>query len=316
MDIIILEVKRRFQVKKLFIIIFIIMLSLVLVKTSVWADADASDMKTLFPQMDGWSQKGEVALYNPENLYEYINGAADVFLAYNLRQLATATFENKEKHSFTVDIYLHQDAKNGFGVYSQEKPRKGPFMQIGAQGYYEKGILNFLKGSYYVKMSGYDMGDKDKETLSGYAKKLSAKLKGDTGFPVALQCFPKENRVTDSEGYVANNFLGHAFLHSAYTVSYDMNSHSMQLFLMETKDNAAAKKIVDGYMAFLKKKGVEAEKKNGTLRFQDPYYRSSGKMNMKTNNNLVWGIFSKSDTVAEDILTKLEANLKKNNLIK
>jgi len=58
-------------------------------------DGTGSGMEALFPQLDGWVQKGDPAVYTPGNLYEYIDGAADVFLGCGFVKLAALSFENK-----------------------------------------------------------------------------------------------------------------------------------------------------------------------------------------------------------------------------
>lgn len=298
------------QAFKLMIILAIVLLSFILVQ------AKEQDMATIFPQVDGWSPKGKINFYTPDNLYEYIDGAADVFLAYDFVKLASLTLINKEKQTFTVDVYKHSSERNGYGIYCQEKPRKGPFLSIGAQGYYEKGILNFLRGAYYVKMSGYDLGDNDEAVLTNYAKKLAEKLEGSTGFPSAVQSFPSEGKIPDTESFIAKNFLGHAFLHSAYVADYEIDGRSQQVFIIEGSDEKEVQTILDSYIDFVEKKGMKVEKKDGLHRFQDPYYKDSGKMNMKLNGRILWGLFNRNDDKAEKIIDAVEQNLKKHKLIK
>ncbi len=273
-------------------------------------------METLFPQLKGWTQKGEIAAYTPDTLYEYINGAADVFLGYDFQRLVSATFEDGKKASFTVDIYLHNNPTNGFGIYSAEKPPRGPFITIGAQGYYEKGVLNFLKGSYYVKISGFDLGDRDETVLKQAAQQVAQNIEGENRFPKTVESFPKEGKVRDSERYIARNFLGHSFLHSAFVVDYEKDGRPMQVFLMETEDEKAAQKIMESYLNFVKGKGMKVETPAENFhRFQDPYYRSSGKMHMKQEGKYVWGLFCKSPSAADMFIKKIENNLVKFKLI-
>jgi len=281
--------------------------------------ADESDMGKVFPQMDGWTIKDKAAYFTSDNLYEYINGAADVFLAYDFKSLASLSYINQQKHTFTVDVYLHGDPKNGFGIYTQEKPHQGDFLKIGSEGYYEKGILNFLKGSYYVKMSGYDMGDQDKTVLTAYAQKLAANLEGTAEFPAAAACFPSTDKTANSESYIAKNFLGHSFLHSAFVADYLVNGQKVQAFIIETEDNNSVDIMVKQYMDFLNKKNATVEQLKtikGALRFQDPYYRSYGKMLFKQYNNHLYGLMCKDEAAAEKILTAIEAELIKAKLIK
>jgi len=273
------------------------------------------DMTAIFPPLEGWTKKGAPEIYTPDNLFEYINGAAEVFLSYDFIKLATLTYENTKKNSFTVDVYRHSSARNGFGIYSQEKPQTGNFLAIGTQGYYEKGVLNFLRGGYYVKMSGYDLGDNDKTVLTSAAEKIAANLEGPLDFPAAVKCFPNEGKITNSEGYINRNFLGHSFLHSAYAADYRLNGEKFQVFIIETGDKKGVEEILKSYLAFVKKKGIAVEENKNVYRFQDPYYRSSGMMNLRIKKNYLWGLFSKDAALAQSFLDKIEANLKKNRLI-
>jgi hypothetical protein len=273
-------------------------------------------METLFPHLNGWTQKGKIDTYTPDTLYEYINGAADVFLGYDFRELASATFEDVQKASFTVDIYLHNNPTNGFGIYSAEKPPVGPFIPIGTQGYYEKGVLNFLKGSYYVKISGFDLGEQDESVLKQAARQVAQKLEGENRFPQTMESFPGEGKIPHSERYIARNFLGHSFLHSAFTADYDKDGRPMQVFLMEADDEKDARKIIDSYLNFVKGKGMKVETPAANFhRFQDPYYRSSGMMHMKQKGKYVWGLFCKSPSAADMFIKKIENNLVKFKLI-
>jgi len=277
--------------------------------------AGSTDIASIFPSFAGWAKKGNPDLYTPDNLFEYIDGAAEVFLSYDFVNLATLTYENNEENSFTVDVYQHDSDTNGFGIYSQEKPQKGNFLDIGTQGYYEKGVLNFFKGSYYVKMSGYDLGDNDEKVLTTVGKELAKNLGGSADFPAVVKCFPETGKIANSEAYINKNFLGHSFLHSAFVADYEIDGRRFQVFIIETGKPGEVEDILNNYTGFLKKKGIPVEQKEKLYRFQDPYYRSSGMMNMKMDKNYLWGLFSKDNDAAESFIREIEENLKKNKLI-
>lgn len=279
------------------------------------AASGKGDMATILPSFKDWTPKGKPAFYTPDNLFEYINGAADVFLSYDFEKLASLTYENAKKHTFTMDVYRHSDERNGFGIYSQEKPEKGEFLNIGAQGYYEKGVLNFLKGSYYVKIAGFDLGDNDRKVLTMAAEILAKKLEGSKTFPAVLSCFPIEGKKTNTERYIAQNFLGHSFLNSAFVADYKIKDQKFQLFIIQKEKAENVNKMLDSYLAFAKKKGQDVFKKDNFVRFQDPYYRRSGKMNMKKSGKYIWGLFSKDDAAADSFIAQIEKNLKKQKLI-
>jgi len=272
-------------------------------------------LTTIFPDMDGWTKKGNPAVYTPDNLFEYIDGAAEVFLSYDFQQLATLTDENTQKSSIAVDVYRHSNTRNGFGIYTQEKPTEGNFLDIGTQGYYEKGVLNFLKGPYYVKIAGFDLGDKDREVLTSTARAISENLGDAVNFPPVVSCFPGEGKKSNSEKYINLDFLGHTFLHSAFIADYVRNGQDYQLFILETGDPAAGDEVIAKYNEFLQKKGMKMEEINGIYRFQDPYYQSKGAMNLKKNKKYLWGLFCADSAAAKVFIEQVEENLKKNGLI-
>ncbi|UCH94661.1 MAG: hypothetical protein JSV88_30960 [Candidatus Aminicenantes bacterium] len=292
-----------------------IIVTMVFALTISCLNAHGKDMTSIFPDFEGWSKKGKPDIYTPDNLFEYINGAAEVFLSYDFVKLAALTYENNKKNSFTVDVYRHSSNRNGFGIYSQEKPRQGSFLTIGAQGYYEKGVLNFFKGSYYVKMSGYDLGDNDEKVLTTTAQKIANALEGVVHFPAAVKCFPGKGKVANSEAYINKNFLGHSFLHSAYVADYEMKGQKFQVFIIETHKPEEAEEILNKYTAFVKKKGIKVDQVKNFYRFQDPYYRSSGMMNMKMEKNYLWGLFSKDNAAAESLIREIGNNLEKYKLL-
>ena len=51
--------------------------------------AGGTDIAGIFPGFEDWTKKGKPDLYTPDNLFEYINGAAEVFLSYDFVKLAT-----------------------------------------------------------------------------------------------------------------------------------------------------------------------------------------------------------------------------------
>ncbi len=108
----------------------------------------------LFPPLSGW--KGPVAFqtFSPETLYEYINGAADLYLKYDFQELQVAEYHGTGKASLTIEIYRHRTPTHAFGIYSQERNPQAQFLPLGVQGFREEGLLVFVSGNFYVKITG------------------------------------------------------------------------------------------------------------------------------------------------------------------
>lgn len=270
----------------------------------------------IFPELPGWQKSGEPDTYTPDNLFEYINGAAEVYISYDFQKLITLSYSNPKEQSITVDIYRHSSSNNGFGIYSQEKPEKGDFLKIGTQGYYEVGVLNFFKDQFYVKLSAFDLKESDRSLLEKIAGLIDKQLPGDQIPPATVSCFPARGKVENSERFILQNFLGHSFLHSAFTTDYRINEKKFQIFIIETTSPESADTMLNHYFSFLKKKKIEYQKDtNGIYHFTDPYYRSSGAMNLKKNSRFIWGFFCNDNQMVQNYLGVIEQKLKSQRLI-
>jgi len=202
----------------------------------------------IFPEIPGMIPIGDPKIFTSTNLYEYINGATELYLSYDFQELTTLTYENQKEQSLTIEIYRHSNSPNGFGIYSQERPQSGDFLKIGTQGYYEKGILNFVKGSYYVKLISFGLGSDDKSVLISVAQKVANQLEGELSFPRVIYSFPKEGKIKNSEKFISPNFLGHSFLKSAFTADYNDANTTFKLFIIKGTDAKDCNEMIRQYM--------------------------------------------------------------------
>ena len=131
-----------------------------------------------------------------------------------------------------------------------------------------------------------------------------------------MESFPQKGKIEHSERYIAKNFLGHSFLHSAFVADYQEKEKKIQVFIIETDETKETQKIVENYLNFVKGKNITVDNPGKNFyRFQDPYYRSSGMMNMKRKGKYLWGLFCKTPANAESYVNKIEENLVKFKLL-
>lgn len=179
------------------------------------------------------------AYYVAETLYQYMDGGADVYVLYDFQTLLHQEFKVKEA-DITVDIFDMGTPDNAFGMYSSERSPSYDYISMGAEGYRNQGILNFLKGRYYVKLAGFGSGAD--AVLDQFARSIAARIDGIAEFPALLQKLPQVNRKPRSEQYVLKDPLGHAFLGPAYLVSYDGGDRESTLMVSVAPSGAEAQK--------------------------------------------------------------------------
>jgi hypothetical protein len=223
-----------------------------------------------FPEVAGWKLSEDVQTFVPKTLYEYIDGAADLYLTYDFEELKVGEYSNDKKGSVTVEIYRQKSPTLAFGVYSQERPSNPSLVSMGAQGYIDENLLNFLSGSYYVKINSYNTGAEDREILQSFAKKVLENLEEKGTFPPILSSFPEEGKNRNSEKFVAKNFLGYSFLHSAFTAEYELSGKKFKLFIIQTGDKNECKNMIRKYFEQVKKDGKNLTEGRHTI--SDPHH--------------------------------------------
>jgi hypothetical protein len=266
----------------------------------------SSEISVEFPVIDGWKMQGKVEVYQPENLYEYIDGAADLYINYGFQRLYVAEYTGQQGGSVVVEIYYQKTPYHSFGIYSQERSTGGSFLNIGAQAYIEPPVLNFVKGNAYVKLNSYKL-DNPLDVLSTFATRIAEKLDGTGLMPSILRCFPEQDKIANSEKFVASNFLGMDFFHDAFTADYSVNGNSFQLFIIEGADDRDCMNMMKNYLELAKERTEGL--KEGSFIINDPYH---GKVPVVWKGRYLYGALNLEDeTIRAEYFERINELLNK-----
>lgn len=268
--------------------------------------AAAGDLAALMPDLTGWKQTRAVDFYTPQDLYKYIDGAAELYLSYRFQQLAAANYQNNRNDSVDVEVYRHESPVHSFGIYSQERPSKGQFIAVGAQGYLGGGTLNFFSGDYYVKLYYYGAAKDGDRTLTLFADQIAGKLGTGARLPDILDCFPRPGKVPNSERFTAVNFLGHDFLHSGFTADYETGGKRFQLVIIEAKEAADARNMLQRYLALSRQKSADPLRE-GNFTVSDPY---NGMIQLTFRGKYLWGAMGTDAATARPLLDDMGKRLR------
>jgi hypothetical protein len=193
----------------------------------------------------------DTSVYTPANLFEIIDGAADLYLIYGFVELRVGEYTGADSLDVRVELYRHDSPEMAFGIYSQERKPEYDFLSIGTQGYIEDNVLNFLAGEFYVKLSSHASGESARRALLMVAGRMVSHLNRPAGVPAALRLFPADDKIANGEVFVARDFLGYSTLSRAYVVPYKgANPHSLFLIPLESPDEAQG--MLKRYLALIK----------------------------------------------------------------
>jgi hypothetical protein len=259
---------------------------------------------SLFPRVAGWKiapPPGD-SVYTPDNLWDIIDGAAELFLSYGFVDLHIMEYTDSTGTDVRVELYRHSSRANAFGIYSQERNPGYHFVEIGTQGYLEDKVLNFLCGVYYIKISSHREGKAGIEAMSSIGRRLAEHLHQEPGWPAALTYLPAGNRLPNTESYIAENFLGYKVFHSAYTARYE---GGCTLFIMDLESASSAHGVAAAYMNAV---GRKQELTEGEITpIPDPH---NGPLAMLLNGRTISGAFGAGgEALAHRYMERLKVRL-------
>jgi hypothetical protein len=99
-------------------------------------------------QVDGWQWHGKCDTYDPQTIFDYIDGIGEKYRAYNMRRVWACRYEKADSPTLTLDIFDMGTAEDAFGIFTFE--RDGEDAGIGQGSDYAGGMLRFWKDRYFV----------------------------------------------------------------------------------------------------------------------------------------------------------------------
>lgn len=188
------------------------------------------------PVPAGWTPVDEELRFDRDHLWEYINGAAELYLTYSFRELIVREVE-KQGQSLSLSVYDMGRPLDAYGIFEREKPANARTVEgAGAAALVQppyRALL--LKDRWYVKV---DIGGEtiEEQILSAVLGELAAGLPGEDELPPQLGVLPETNRRPGTLAYAALNFLGLGELRNCVHAEYSTpEGLEYQLFRMPAR---------------------------------------------------------------------------------
>ncbi len=98
----------------------------------------------------GWKWDGKEMRYNSKTLFSYMDGAAELYLAYGFQNLTVRRFEKSNQPPILLELYEMASSEDAYGLFSfehQDEP-----VGIGQGSEFGGGLLRFWKDKYFVSI--------------------------------------------------------------------------------------------------------------------------------------------------------------------
>lgn len=104
--------------------------------------------RSLPDRIQEWKAGEKDVIYDRGNLFDYMNGGAEVYLAFDFRRVLVRKYQRPGGDEMLLDIYEMGSSAEAFGVFSCD--REDEEAGIGQGSEYGYGLLRFWKGPYFV----------------------------------------------------------------------------------------------------------------------------------------------------------------------
>lgn len=146
-------------------------------------------LSQFFPlEVSGWKASDPDETYDPESIFEYINGAGEVYRAYNFKSLCVRRFEKDGQPSIIVDFFNMGSAADAFGVFTYGL--EGERLDIGQGATYLGGLLSFWKGPYFISVYAEGETVETREAVLELGRKIASAIPIEGEKPELLSLVP------------------------------------------------------------------------------------------------------------------------------
>ncbi len=269
------------------------------VASSKISSRELADLVKSGDQFGNFKKAAEPEHYFPDTLFDYINGGAELFLAYGFVELMVTQFieDGNPAHRATLEIYNMGTIENAFGVSKAEQGGDRYKLPGGAEGRLGHGMLQFYKGTFYVNIFLPPTSKAYPAVAEHIGTTIEERIKGSFSRPDFFVLMPMEHRVAGSENYTNKDFLGQPFFNRIASAQYAQDNETYTVFLSVTSDKEAAQSLKNYKEYLIQEQAYLGELPGGMRGFtgRDPYY---GNCAVAIIKDRIAGVLSNPDGAA------------------
>jgi hypothetical protein len=153
----------------------------------------------------GWQATGKDEIYDPQTIFDYIDGAGEVYRSYNFKQLLARRFSKKGEPDLVADLFDMETSQDAFGVFTHDL--EGEEVGIGQGSTYNGGLLSFWKDLFFVSLYSEEETEDTRKALFALGEKVASSIKKEGKKPAIVSLLPSENLAEKSVHYFHNHLI-------------------------------------------------------------------------------------------------------------
>ncbi|MBN1223864.1 MAG: hypothetical protein JXB23_11500 [Candidatus Aminicenantes bacterium] len=145
----------------------------------------------------GWMRHEQSRHFIKSNLFDYINGGADLFLEFGFEELTLQYYRN-DQSEIGLEAYRMENAEAALGIYLMKKGKETPHPDVPARNSADRLQFTILKNNYFILVNNFDGKESLIPVMVVLAGKILAAIPEGTATGM-LSVLPRKNLVEGSE---------------------------------------------------------------------------------------------------------------------
>ena len=124
----------------------------------------------------GWDKTGDTRTFAAKDLYQYIDGDAEQYVAAGVISTSTSDYKYGGQLEAVVDVHFMNDAAGARKIMDTGKVGDAKTVQLGDSGAAYSQSVMFRKGPYLVRIVAYESTPGTQDALLALARGIESKL--------------------------------------------------------------------------------------------------------------------------------------------
>jgi len=259
-----------------------------------------------------WTAEPKDRIYDAETIFSYIDGAGEVYRAYNMRSCLSRRYTSPDVPAIVLDIFDMGNSEDAFGVFTHD--RDGSAVEVGQGGLYRPGWLSFWKGRFFASIYTEEETEATKEAISELSRVVASVIRDQGPEPGILEKLPPEGLQSKSIRYLHHHTLLNYHFYLADENILNLGQQTDAVLAVYQRSGKRAQLLIVSYPN--DKEAAEAHK--GLLHYYLPEAKSIGAVLLEDGKWSATGLKNKFLTVvleadtrplAENLLREVLENL-------
>ncbi len=203
----------------------------------------------------GWKCAGDIATYDRSNLFELVDGEAELYFPYGFKRAIAVNYAStaQPQDGIAAEIYELGSTLDAFGAYSNYRDARSRLVPLGVEGFAGPTQAMFYQAQFFVKVRARGTSRENRTAVLPFAQAISGVLPKNSRPPEELDMLDFPYVIPKTQQYFPQSVLGYdCFTNGLVAESLAYGKFPVKIFIIIEITSKTAREALECYEEFLK----------------------------------------------------------------